>query len=72
MPGWHGNSKKGNAKTDNMKGKPNKKWTRYEVLQIDMATAEYNSRRRREQAARSYKGSEDEMEHRLRMRLPRR
>jgi hypothetical protein len=70
MPGWHGNGKKGNAKTDNMKGKPNKKFTRHELTQLDMAEAEYKTRRHREQDPRPYKGSEDEMEHRLRMRLP--
>ena len=59
-------------KDSNLKGVPNKKLTGMELAEIQMASAEYNKRRRQEQAARRYKGSEEEMEHRLRMRLPRR
>lgn len=55
-----------------LKGKPNKKFTKHELTQLDMAEAEYKTRRHREQDPTPYSGSEDAMEHRLGMRLPRR
>lgn len=62
----------GNGKPSKLKGVPNKKLSRGELNEIAMASAEYSVRRRREQAPTRYRGSEDEMEHRLGMRLPRR
>jgi len=64
-------SKKAKLKAS-LAGKPNKKFSQHELTKLDMVEAEYNVSRRNQQAERPYKGSEDEMEHKLGMRLPRR
>jgi hypothetical protein len=67
MAKWHGN-----GKSSKLKGIPNKKLSKGELTEIQMASAEYEIRRRNSQDPRPYRGSEDEMRHRLRMRLPKR
>lgn len=47
-------------------GLPNRRPTKHEATEIAMASAEYEVRRRREKDARPYRGSEDELHHRLR------
>ena len=60
MPRWHGNSKK-----SSLKGIPNKKLSVGELADIQMAAAEYEIRRKKGRDGRKYRGSQDEMEHRL-------
>ena len=60
MAKWHGN-----GKPSDLKGKPNKKWSKGELAELGMATAEYEVRRKKEKDGQKYRGSQDEMNHRL-------
>jgi hypothetical protein len=62
---WHNNKAE-----SNLKGIPNAKPGRLARLSMHMGNADYNRNRQQQMGKQPYKGSEDEMEHRLGWRLP--